>query len=140
MIIKQATTQAEFFALMRVRTIVFVNEQNVDINLEQDDEDLTAIHYVCLKDDVVIATLRILKYQDHVKIGRVAVLKEYRNQKIGSLMIREVEKHPDVINIGKISIHAQVSALPFYEKLGYKDTNVHDYDANILHTTLIKTI
>ena len=43
---KFAETQADFFRIVRIRTEVFVIEQQVDLHIEQDQDDETALHWL----------------------------------------------------------------------------------------------
>lgn len=43
---KFAETQADFFRIVRIRTEVFVIEQQVDLHIEQDQDDDTAMHWL----------------------------------------------------------------------------------------------
>ncbi len=136
--IKKADSQRDFIGLLQLRTQVFVLEQQVDINIEQDKRDFDAIHYVAIKDNQIIGCLRILVESDHVKIGRVAVHKSARGHGIGKAMLCAIEEDPSVIEKGLIRIHSQYAAKDFYEKLGYVDNGQHDVEAGILHTMMEK--
>jgi len=49
--LKLAQTQSDFFRIVRIRTAVFVEEQHVDIKIEQDAQDDTALHWLVEDDD-----------------------------------------------------------------------------------------
>jgi len=51
MVIKVADKQQEYFELMLLRRAVFVNEQNVDYNIELDEKDPDAVHFIGLEDE-----------------------------------------------------------------------------------------
>ena len=55
MIVKKVETKAELDQAYTVRTIVFVQEQNVPVDLEIDEHDETAIHFIGLLNGEVIA-------------------------------------------------------------------------------------
>lgn len=136
--VRKAIHQKDFFALMKLRTDVFVIEQQVDPSLEIDDLDQTCEHYIIEQDQQVVATCRILRYDDHYKIGRVAVMKTMRGKGIGEYLMRNVEAF---IPYGsKIKLSAQIQALPFYVRLGYLPFGEHFFDAGIEHVWMEKIV
>ena len=62
--------------VMPVRIEVFVDEQKVPIELEQDDRDTFCLHVLAIIDDQPIGTGRI-DIEKGGKIGRIAVLSEF---------------------------------------------------------------
>ena len=69
----------------------------------------------------------------HGQIGRMAVLAEYRNQGIGYKLLQFVLQHASRLNLEQVFLHAQVSAIPFYEKHGFTAVGNIFYEANIPH-------
>ncbi len=117
----------------KIRTQVFVYEQHFE--KEFDDIDKIAMHLVMYDHKNPIATARFY-YCDEKKsyvVGRIAVQKEYRGQNLGSKVLLYTE---DCIkNAGGCSIYliAQVTASPFYRKLGYKEFGDIIYDEYCPH-------
>lgn len=139
--IKIAENQAEFFGCMLVRAAVFVKEQQVDIDLELDQDDLTCRHFCLMNEDKqVIGTCRVLAHDDVAHIGRVAILKEYRKQGLGARMLRHVEEECRQIGFTKMELGAQLHALPFYEKLGFIPYGEVFMDASIPHKMMEKVL
>lgn len=138
--IKIATSQADFFSLMRVRAAVFMIEQNVDARLELDQEDDTAIHFIYLHNGQVVATARVIQDDGHYKIGRVCVLQEVRHLKIGSQLMNYIHQYLSEKGIREVHLGAQMSALPFYLSLGYIAYGDHFMDANIEHQMAVKKL
>lgn len=136
MIVRKANTQKDFFALMKLRTEVFVIEQQVDASLEIDDLDQTCDHFIIEVNNQIVATCRILKYKDCFKIGRVAVSKNRRGEGIGTYLLKEIEQF--LPKQTKIKLSAQIQALSFYENLGYQAYGDHFYDAGIEHVWMVK--
>lgn len=138
-----ATKQQHFFDVMRIRSKVFILEQNVDADIEIDDIDNYANQYVAYDDDnKACATFRIFKEDHHAYIGRLAVLKNYRKQGIGSYILsncNDLIKEMDS-SIKEIHLHAQVQAVDFYEKNGFKKQGEIFMDANIEHILMVKEI
>ena len=59
-------------AAFALRREVFVWEQQVPPEEENDADDLTATHFVAIADGEVVGTLRLLDKPEHSKIGRAS--------------------------------------------------------------------
>ena len=129
-----------------LRTEVFVNEQNVPIELELDEKDNSeyTIHIGYFKDDKLIGVARLIDTDKEViHIGRVAIDKNHRGEGIGHKLILGCEDiAKNVLNRDfTIELSAQVYAENFYKKLGYNRVNDNIYiDAGIEHIDMKKTI
>jgi predicted GNAT family N-acyltransferase len=101
----------------KIRTEVFVKEQNVDPVLEYEHEE-EGHFYLMYLDKNPVATARWRTTEKGIKLERFAILKEYRNKGLGSVLLTEVMK--DVLNLKqKIYLHAQLKAVPFYKRAGF---------------------
>jgi len=121
--------------LKSIRQRVFVEEQKVPVELEWDEYDDSATHFIVTLSAEAIACARL---KDDGQVGRMAVLKEYRNQGIGRQLLRFVIRTAAEKNIDDVYLHAQVSAIPFYEKQGFKTVGEIFYEANIPHREMLK--
>jgi len=130
----------------KLRTEVFVNEQNVPIELELDEKDNSeyTIHVGYFKDDKLIGVARLIDMDKEViHIGRVAIDKHHRGKGIGHKLILGCEDiAKKVLNRDfNIELSAQVYVETFYKKLGYNRINNNIYiDAGIEHIDMKKTI
>ena len=101
-----------------IRDKVFVQEQNVEPELEYDEFEDISNHYLLYYKEEPIATARWRETEKGIKLERFAMLKEYRNKGIGSELLKEVLK--DVIPLRKrVYLHAQLNALSYYERFGF---------------------
>ena len=140
MILRKLTTQKDYFQAMKIRTLTFIKEQNVDSEIEIDDIDEWCEHYGVFINEQMVATCRIFP-ADTIKsmhLGRIAVLKDYRNQHIGSFLMQEIEKVIKASGKNRIELGAQLQALPFYEKNGYHRYGECFVEADIMHTMMEK--
>ena len=130
----------------KLRTEVFVNEQNVPIELELDEKDNSeyTIHVGYFNGDELIGVARLIDMDKEViHIGRVAIDKNHRGEGIGHKLILGCEDiAKNVLNRDfTIELSAQVYAENFYKKLGYNRVNDNIYiDAGIEHIDMRKTI
>ena len=130
----------------KLRTEVFVNEQNVPIELELDEKDNSehTIHIGYFNGDELIGIARLIDIDKEViHIGRVAIDKHHRGKGIGHKLILGCEDiAKNVLNKDfTIELGAQFYAENFYKKLGYNRINNNVYiDAGIKHIDMRKTI
>lgn len=128
-----AKNQTEIFSVIYIRKIVFINEQKVSVDEELDSLDIESDHFLIEVDDNFIATARVYYEGNQATIGRVAVLKEYRNKGYAKFLMEKVIKFIKEKGIKKAHIGAQVQAVGFYQKLGFKISGDIYLDANIEH-------
>lgn len=127
-----------------LRTAVFVREQGVDIALEVDENDLEGSaceHFLMVEDGKPIGTFRgFFEEGRTVHLQRLAILKEYRGRGFGRAALRFAEEHFMKEGADKITLGAQVAAIPFYEKCGYECVSDVFDDAGIPHRTMEKRL
>ena len=123
--------------LSSVRRQVFIIEQHVPEDLEWDEFDETSIHFIASIDGKAIATARLTT---DGQIGRLAVLVPYRNHGIGSQLLQLVLSTAQDKHYPKVYLHAQLEAIPFYEKHGFKAEGNIFYEADIPHRGMFKIL
>lgn len=117
--------------LSRIRHQVFVVEQGVPVELEVDGLDPQSTHVrACSAANEVIGTARLLP-DGH--IGRVAVLKNWRGRGIGQRMMEALIDQARSNDCAKVIVNAQMSALSFYERLGFRLAGDEFMDAGLPH-------
>jgi predicted GNAT family N-acyltransferase len=127
-------------AVFALRHAVFVVEQAVPPEIEVDEFDASATHLVTLHDHEVIGTLRLVADGEAAKVGRVAVRAAARKNGIGSRLMARAAAIASDKGFREIVLHAQVSVIGFYRRLGYREEgNVFD-EAGIPHVAMRKSI
>ena len=133
--------QTEFYTtpgIKSVREQVFIQEQHVPEELEWDEHDTKAVHVVAYDtDDQVIGTARLLA-DGH--IGRMAVLEPSRKNGVGSAMLKKLLLLAQQQNLSKVFLHAQTSAIGFYEHHGFRTLGEEFLDAGIPHRYMEKDL
>lgn len=126
----------------RIRTAVFMQEQQVSAADEWDGMDEQATHFLVRNDhNEAVATARILTetYNHAIRyhIGRVAVLKAFRGRGLGHSLMRAMITWCQTNNAGAdIYLHAQVNRQTFYQKLGFVAHGTEFMDAGIAHISM----
>ena len=123
---------------LRLRRVVFIDEQAVPEALEVDGLDAAARHLLAMWDGVPIGTARLMADGDCGKIGRVCVLAEGRGRGIGAALIRKaVAEFRLVPEVLRVKLGAQTQALGFYHALGFKADGDEYQDAGIAHLDMV---
>ena len=120
---------------MQVRTRVFVDEQGVPPELEEDEKDPICLHVLLMIDSEPAATGR-LEVDGH--IGRIAVMRSHRGKGYGSRILDYLEKKAKQTGLNRVYLGAQIQAIPFYEKSGYQCYGDTFLDAGIVHRHMEK--
>lgn len=130
--IRRATWELDAEAIRLVRTEVFVVEQGVPIELEIDGADPLARHVLAvLPGGQSIGTARLL---DNGQIGRIAVLKRWRGKGVGRQLVETLIHLARSNETRHLFLHSQTQAVPFYEKLGFREDGSPPFDdAGIPH-------
>jgi len=136
-IIRTADWPEEKEQLSSVRRQVFIVEQQVPEELEWDEFDETSTHFIASIGDKIIGTARL---KTDGQVGRMAVLEPYRKHGIGSQLLQLVLSTAQDKHYPKVYLHAQVEAIPFYEKHGFTAEGDVFYEANIPHRGMIKIL
>ena len=124
----------------QVREIVFVQEQGIDASLEYDDLDGVCTHVVGLLDSEPVTTARLRPVDSTVgKVERVATILAARGHGYGREIMDEVERVAKRQGLVELRLGAQLTALPFYEKLGYEAFGDEFLDADLPHRMMRKT-
>lgn len=128
-------------ACRALRRAVFIEEQGIAEADEWDDLDGQAIHLLAWEEGEPVGTARILQSGTTGKIGRVCVLDRARGTGLGTKLIRAavdvLRARPGVTHA---KLGAQVHAIGFYEKLGFKLAGEVYDDAGIPHRDMIREL
>jgi len=136
------TMSAIYLESIALRQEVFVQEQGVPMDIEIDRYEAECIHCLLYTDmNEAAATCRLLPLTDNqLKLQRMAVKKIYRGQHYGRLLIDNAELFAKQQGYTSITLGAQVTALGFYEILGYTITGEAFTEAGITHYPMSKNL
>jgi len=100
-----------------LRLAVFVKEQGVPLELENDEFDEQATHaLVTDQEGRVIATGRLLT---DGRIGRLAVASDRRSAGVGKRVLQALLDRARELGMSQVQLHARLEAEPFYTKFGF---------------------
>lgn len=118
---------------LKLRREVFVVEQGVPVELEIDEYDEKAVHFVTLKAGEAVAAMRLVPHGNSAKIGRVAVKRELRRKGLGTALMKRGIEHAGALGLLEIFLDAQVDSISFYEKMGFMPEGELFDDAGLPH-------
>lgn len=122
----------------QIRFKVFVEEQHVDEREEYDEFEDVSHHYLALVNGNPAGTARWRATEKGFKLERFAVLLAYRGSGVGSRLVEKVLDSVKKVNTyeSMVYLHAQVQALPFYEKHGFEPFGDQFIEAEIVHQAM----
>ncbi|MFT7579033.1 MAG: putative GNAT family N-acyltransferase, partial [Myxococcota bacterium] len=125
-----------------LRDKVFIDEQLVPPELERDAFDATAKHVVLMRGTRALATgrVRMLDGEPTAKVERVAVERGMRGTGLGRRIMEALEQRARTLGANQVRLAAQMSALPFYERLGYAAHGDVFLDAGIEHKWMTRDL
>ncbi|WEG11901.1 GNAT family N-acetyltransferase [Pullulanibacillus sp. KACC 23026] len=124
-----------------IRRIVFIEEQQVPEELEIDDHEKDAIHFVVYDQNrEPVGAGRLRNKGNMAKVERICVLKNRRGEHIGEALMGKLEQVAEEKGFTNLLLNAQTHAQGFYEKLGYKVTSDLFYEAGIPHVEMKKNV
>ena len=136
LVVRIADFDADLADIRTIRFTVFVDEQQVPAEMEIDDNDAHCIHLLAADNDEPVGTGRI-DLEESGKVGRVAVLAPRRGQGVGTALMSLAHCVARENALETVWCNAQVSAVPFYEHLGYRITSAEPFDeAGIPHVRM----
>ena len=137
----EALTTNELYAILKLRSEVFVVEQDC-VYQDLDDKDKKALHVIGWFDSTIVAYTRVFDinlYFNEASIGRVVVNQKYRSKGFGKdIMEASIIAIKSHYNQTKIKISAQTYLIKFYNELGFKEQGKPYLEDGIPHTVMIK--
>jgi predicted GNAT family N-acyltransferase len=120
-----------FPALSRIRTTVFVGEQNVPPDIEIDGRDPECVH--ALAESATGEAVGTGRLMPDGRIGRMAVLAAWRSRGVGAAMLEALMGEARRQGLREVYLHAQSRAKDFYLRHGYAIEGEEYLEAGIPH-------
>ncbi|NQV91536.1 GNAT family N-acetyltransferase [Candidatus Woesearchaeota archaeon] len=117
-----AKTKEELLQAFFIRREVLIEEKKYSIYKDEPDkDDLVSDIYIAKDKSKVVGTARIRKERMAYRIQRMAIVKHAKGKGIGSKIMKKILQ--DQKN-KKISLISPKETIPFYEKFGFKKTDI----------------
>lgn len=134
--VKKVETDEELQQVFDIRKKVFIEGQNVPIEIEMDNYDETSEHFIAYLKNEPIGCARV-RQNDYIKLERIAIIKEHRNNGYGSKLTEYLIDYCKQKNLQEILIHSQLYVVDFYKKFGFKRVGEIFDEAGIEHIKMI---
>jgi len=136
-------TPVELYAALRLRSEVFVVEQNC-VFLDMDNKDQQSLHLLGWQDDLLAAYTRLLpagvSFRE-ISIGRVVTSPKMRKTGAGKiLMQKSIETAYHFFGKNPIRIGAQLYLKQFYESFGFQQSSEIYLEDDIEHIEMLLTV
>ncbi len=149
--VRLAVDERDRQAAYAVRFDVFVTEQQVPADLELDDLDDVADHFVAYDGDRPVGAGRLVVEPPGFEgadpalgpvghLGRLAVRPETRGSALGVALVRAIEARAAERGLRVVALSAQTHALGFYERLGYAAHGDVFDDAGLPHRWMTRPL
>lgn len=127
-----ALTPRELYAILQLRSEVFVVEQNC-VYQDMDNKDQFCFHVMCWQDNKLVAYTRLVPpgvAYPEPSIGRVITSKEVRRTGLGKTLIeKSIAEILKIYGQTPIKIGAQLYLKKFYESFDFEESgDVYDED------------
>lgn len=136
----RVSNDKEYDGVLAIREEVFIQEQGVPREIELDEYDKDAVYVLALENEEPLGCGRIVFHDGYAKLGRIAVKKDRRRQGIGRRICEELIQVAREHNVKRLVLHSQVSAVSFYESLGFSVTSDVFEEAGIEHVRMEKKL
>ncbi|MCC7286839.1 MAG: YbgC/FadM family acyl-CoA thioesterase [Burkholderiaceae bacterium] len=129
-------------AARKIRSQVFVDEQNIPADMEWDGADDGCVHALARnRFGIPLGTGRMLEHVPGVaKIGRMAVLAPMRGGHIGRAVLDALLQHARERGDREALLHAQLGAAPFYSRAGFVARGAVFEEAGIPHIEMVRSL
>lgn len=125
--------------VFNIRELVFVKEQKVSPEEEYDEFEEISSHFLARVDGVPAGTARWRPTAKGIKLERFAVLMPMRGMGVGQALVKGVlediaDQKDHVAPL--LYLHAQLPAVPLYEKFGFKKEGDIFMECGIAHFSM----
>ncbi len=130
---------SEVYEILKSRAKVFMFEQKIWY-LDMDNIDYRSQHLFLEENGEVLAYLRAFfeENSEVIHIGRV--LSVEHNKGLGTRLVQKAIKHFKIQGIKEIRLNSQMTAVGFYEKLGFIAVGEEFIEAGIPHIKMVKSL
>jgi predicted GNAT family N-acyltransferase len=133
--VKNVTSAEDLEKVFKIRTIVFVEEQNCPPELEWENEDVSH-HFLAVYNQIPAGACRWRQTEKGFKLERFAVLPSFRGKGIAQKMVQTViDDLPKDANY--VYLHAQLDAMPLYKKFNFIAEGPQFEEAGIQHFKMV---
>lgn len=131
----------EYQAVIALRDVILRRPLGLSFSAEQLQAEADSHHLGCYVDGQLVACL-LLKPTNasRVQMRQVAVVGSLQGQGLGRRLVAYSEEVAREHGFREMWLHARESAVPFYERLGYRKVGERFIEVTIPHWEMIKAL
>lgn len=136
--IRGGVESADYQLCLKIRRMVFIEEQKVPEEIEIDEFEKFCDHFLTFDEGCPVSTGRLRVKEEFIKFERIATIKEVRGRGFGKALMLSMMKEARLSypNLSAV-MHSQLEASAFYKKLGWKQDGDIFSEAGIPHIRMI---
>lgn len=125
-----------------IRTAVFIEEQQIPVEMEWDESDARCVHAVAFnRFGLPLATGRLLQHAPGIaRIGRMASIQAVRGSGVGRRVLDVLTDAARARGDRAVLLHAQTSAQGFYARAGFEPSGPVFEEAGIAHIEMTRAL
>ncbi len=107
------------------------------------ENEMSYLHVGCIEslDDKLVGGLMLIPVNNEdIRLMQVAVDTKYQREGIGREMVKYAEKRAKKAGFSRIIMHAMLSVVHFYEKLGYQQEGDIFEESGITFARMVKNL
>ncbi len=129
----------EVYEILKARAKVFMFEQKIWY-LDMDNIDYKSQHLFLEENGEVLAYLRAFFEEDSTVIHIGRVLSVEHNKGLGTSLMENAVEYFKKNGVKSVALNSQMTAVRFYEKLGFKTVGEEFIEAGIPHIKMVKSL
>lgn len=128
----------QYDELLQLRDLVLRQPLNMVFYEEDIANEYENVAFALLKNDIIVGCMQLALKDSSAKMRQVAVHPDHQGKGIGQMLVDYCEKWS--LNNGylKVELHARITAVRFYQKLGYNIVGEIFQEVGIDHFYMVK--
>ncbi|MBC8214358.1 MAG: GNAT family N-acetyltransferase [Candidatus Marinimicrobia bacterium] len=138
LVIRKVENEEELMEVFKIRKQVFCDEQRVSEEIEYDEFESIADHFIVFQNKIPIGCARCRNLNNAIKLERIALLIPYRKRGYGKFIVKYLIKFAQQQNPNSVYLHAQTYLIRFYEKLDFIAIGEEFKEDGLPHIKMVK--
>lgn len=128
----------DYRAACALREAVLRRPIGLALRSEDVAQDHARLHWGAWEKDELLGCISLVRHEDHAQIKQMAVRASAQGKGIGAQLVRAAEDWARAHGYNRMELCARETAIPFYEKSGYRVTSDIFIDVLLPHRTMEK--
>ena len=131
----------EYAQMVQLRTEILRKPLGMTFSAEELEKEKENIHIAAFEDDKMLGCCMLIRQEDkEIRLRQMAVLNNLQGKGIGKAILIFAENIARDLGYKEITMHARKTAVPFFEKLGYRIIGDEFQELGIPHVEMEKKL